>query len=87
MINILGRRRGKRCELIFIQFYKFKVISHINCNSISAFLCIAVHSVLLAAVLCGNVLCKQDALLQNFQNFKIIFFFILIYFYKLGKIG
>ena len=68
-VKILGRRREKkrRCELIFIK--KIFILE----NKSSAFLFIILHSVLLAAVLCDNMLCKQDAILQNFQNLKIIF--------------
>ena len=44
-----------------------------QCGPWASCLFIILQSVLLAAVLCNNMLCTQDALLQNLQNFKIIF--------------
>ena len=38
-----------------------------QCSPWASCLFIILQSVLLAAVLCDNMLCKQEALLQNFQ--------------------
>ena len=70
----------------FFLMFKFVQINWYNTFILDFFfLFIILHSVLLAAVLCENMLCKQDALLQNLQNLKIIFLFILIFSNKLGK--
>ena len=63
-------------------FFNFFIHFLIQINIITSLIFFVLVSVLLAAVHCDKMLCKQDPLLQNFQNFKIIFFFSLI---GLGK--
>ena len=61
----------KVCEPFFIQYLYSIFFIQINVTHYfksSAFLFIILHSLLLAAVLCDNMLCKQEALLQNFKR-------------------